>query len=174
MAFSNIKGNIHFEDGISFGGTANLPDGCVDDDQVKSTNPISAEKVEHQFSLQHVQTEAGAIISAKEMVHVCRGVGEVMDIDASFGSVIPTATTETVTIKVIKFTGAASDDVMTNDVVLDDGNVVHTPEGQAGLDGAGKITAAGDVLEVQVTKAGTPVVARGLIVNIAYKETPVD
>ncbi len=173
MSFSNFVGNAHFENDVSFGGGMTLPSGVVDDSQVKSTNPISAEKVEHQFEFKLSQKEGAALIAESEMVHICRGIGQVMDIDASFGSVVATGD-EVITIKVVKFTGATSDDVMSADIVLNSGNAVRIPEGQAGLDGTGKITATNDILEIQVTRAGTATAARGLIVNLVYKETPVD
>jgi len=171
--FSNIAGDVHFEDRVTFGNTVTLPSNTLGNSQVSDSDPIAANKVEHQFVFRHVQTEAAAIIAATEMVHICRGAGEVLDIEASFGSIVPVATEE-ITIKVVKHTGAVADDVMTNVFVLDSGNVVHTPEGQAGLDAAAKVTVAGDILEVQVTRAGAEVIARGLIVEITYKETPVD
>jgi len=175
MADTTFGGHTHFKGSVSFGGSVTLPENTVDDDQIDDGNPLSAQKVEHQFVFRHEQkiVPDAALVAATEMVHICRGAGIVMGIDASFGSVVPIATEE-ITIKVVKHTGAVADDVMTNDIVLDSGNAIYTPEEHGGLDAAGKVTAAGDILEVQVTRAGAEVIARGLIVNIAYKEIPVD
>ncbi len=170
MAFNNIISATHFEEDVTFGSSVTLPANTISNDNVKSTDPIDAEKVESRFSLRYVQDEGSALVSADEMIHVCRFAGEVVDIDASFGSIIPTAAGETISVVVVKQTGATSDDVMTAPIVLDTSNVVYTPEGQAGLDGAGKLFVAGDILRVVATKAGTPVVARGLIVNLAINE----
>ena len=175
MAHNNFSGHTHFEGTVSFGSGVSFPASSIKGSDIDAGDPIGAEKVEHQFVFHHVQESVpdAALVSATKIVHVCRGIGEVMDIDASYGSVVP-IDDEVMTIKVVKWTGAVSDDVMNADIVLDDGNVVHTPVGQAGLDAAGKVTAAGDILEIQVTKTGVEVIARGLIVNVVYKETPVD
>ena len=175
MSKTNFAEDVHFEGNVSFGGAVGLPVSCVGNTQVKDTDPIESDKVESQFALTYAQEEGAALVSATKILHVCKGAGEVLGISASFGSVIPTgnAAAESITVQVVKHTAAVPDDVMTAVIQLDDGNVVYTPEDDAGLDGTGKITAVNDILEVVVTKVGAEVVARGLVVRVSYKEVSV-
>ena len=167
--FSNIAEKYHFENDVTFGGEMGIPDDTVGNAQIKSTDPIDAEKVEMQIVKHSVQEEGAALIAIKEIVHIFRKAGEVVSIDASFGSVVPDDT-EVITIDVVKHTGAVTDDVMTNPIVLDSGNAVYTPESDAGLDGTGKLAAIGDILTVDVTRAGAEVDARGLCVAVTIRE----
>ncbi len=173
MGFSNIKGDVHFEGKLTMSEIV-LPSDSVANGQVDDNDPLDAEKVEYQYIIRYGQSEAAANIDETEVVHICRSVGEVVAVEAC-QSVVATGATgvENTTVKIVKQTGATTDEIMTADIQLDLGNSPYVPENGT-LDGTGKILANNDVLKVVVTQNGTlgTPIARGLCVNITLRETP--
>lgn len=174
MAFSNILGDFHYEGKLS-AAEMELPDNSVDNNNIgaSAASPIDAEKVESQFVVYYSQPNTAANIDEDEVIHISRYGGEVVSVGASFGSAIPTGATaaENTKVKLVKQTGATTDEIMTADIQLDVGNAVYTPE-YGTLDGAGKILAANDTVRVSVTQNGTETapLARGLCVVLILRE----
>lgn len=141
MAFRQTDDG-EFRGAVAFTGSMTMPSQTVGDAEVKTTDPIDAEKLEHQHRGVYAQESATTAADEARVVHVVVGTtGEIQAFQA--GSVVACVGDDTVDVDLLK-DGVS---VLVAAITLDNANVAYTPEA-ATIDTAA--VAAGDVLEVSI------------------------
>lgn len=134
----------------------------VGDAECDAGDPITAEKLEHQYIARLAQVHGSAATAERRVVHCAYGAGDVVDVRA--GVVVAAIGDSTVTVDVKK-NGTT---ILSAPIVLDATNLAYAEE-----TGSVSVAAfsAGDVLEVFTTvAAGTGTLPQGLYVNVVLHE----
>ena len=129
-----------------------VPDGSFADAAIAAGAAIDHSKVEHRYALDYAQAPGTAIVAATIDLHTAYSAGGVLAIKGTVTGVIATGADRTVTIDLHKSTaGGAFATVLAAPIVLDNTNVLRTPE-------AGTVTVttfvADDLLRLLITVAG--------------------
>ncbi len=129
---------------------------------------LTAAKAVHQFPISYYQKEGAAVAAETATLHIAKGAGTLVSVQAVITGVVPT-TTDTVTIDIKKSTaGGAFATLLTGTIVLDVSSVIRTPE--SGTPVATPTYAAGDLIEIVVTVSGSS--GQGLAVTAFVQENP--
>ena len=152
---TDMRDSINFHGKCTFANTVILPDDTVLDANVNSSAAIAASKLQHQHPISvQIADDAAAVVAGDQLLHVCRTTGEFVDLRAAVVTVA-TGTDRTVTIDVHKSTGgAAFATILTTTIVLDDDSTALTPVA-AVVDATKSTLAAGDILKLVWTVAGS-------------------
>jgi hypothetical protein len=129
---------------------------------------LAASKVVHQFPISYSQSDGAAVTAKTTTVHVAKGAGTLVGIQAVITGVVPTGA-DTVSIDfMVSTAGGAFTTLLTGLIVLDVGNTIRIPE--SGTPIATPTYAAGDVLRFVVTVSGTS--GQGVCVTAFVQELP--
>jgi hypothetical protein len=167
---SVISGSLHVN-GTLTAKRFSAPAGSIDNASVDEAAEIAATKLIHQFPLTYQQAPGSEVVSNTVDLHIARGDGEVVSIEAAITGAIATGADRTVTLDLLKSTaGGAFATVLTAPIVLDDDNVLRTLE-------AGTVTTTdyldGDILRLTVVCAGAASAqGQGLVVTTIVREEP--
>ena len=140
-----------------------LPDDCVGDDQVDSSHPVTAEKLEHQHRAIYEQESGTTAAAEARVVHVVRGTtGSIEQVRA--GCVVACIGDATVTVDLL-VNGAS---VLTAAFDLSSSQSAY--ELVTGVIDDGDLE-DGDVVEVSVTvNAGTGTLGEGVFAEVDVHE----
>lgn len=164
------EGDIFATGNIS-GGSMTIPSGSVTDSSIAANAGVQRTKVVQQFALNHYQTTGTAVVAATQDIHIARAAGTVVAVEAAVTGAIATGGDRTVTIDVLKSTGAAAfATILSAALVLDNTNVLRTLEA-ATVNSAAYVD--GDLFRITVAVAGAAGnQAQGLIVTVTMGENP--
>lgn len=154
---------------VSFLGTTNYKAGSIRNVDVNAAAAIDASKLEGEYTFDVSQT--GTVVAGTHYFGPIRGAtGDVISIEAAITETIATGADRTVTIDLLKSTGAgAFASILTAVLVLDNTNVLRTLE--AGSLAAGAALVDGDLLKLTIAVAGAAgAQALGLIVRVILRE----
>ena len=168
---SRIQGETHFTDPVVFLGSVTMADGQITDNHIKAGADIAYSKLQHSFPLVLSQATGTAVVSETRVVHVAKGAGALLSVEASVVTVA-TGADRTVTVDVKKSTGGgAFATLLSETIVLDDDSVALIPE--EGTVSSTPTYADGDLIEIVVTVAGSAdAQAEGLVVTAwCYEES---
>lgn len=160
------NGPKHFAAPVSFGSTVTLPEGQVTDDNIEPDAKINASKVVHQFPVSYRQAPGSAVVADTVDLLITRGLGQLLQLTAAINGAIATGADRTVTIDLLKSTGAgAFASVLSGGgIVLDDDSVLRTAEAATFSDDD---HIAGDLYRLTVAVAGAAgAQGEGLIVTL--------
>jgi len=171
MALDQINNDLHVNGTLS-AKTANLPDGCIGDDEIQSNAGIAASKIVHQFDLNYTQVPGTAVVAATHDLRIVKGATAVVAaIEAAITGTIATGADRTVNVDLQKGNaGSAFATILTGTIEFDNADALRTPT-------AGAIASPnlvdGDILRVVITVAGAAGnQADGLIVSVTLQEDP--
>lgn len=157
----NVIGNLSCK-------TFNVSTASITNAMVSATAAIAATKLQGEFTLRHTQTST--VAAATEYLRIIRGAtGTIVDIEACITETIATGADRTVTIDLLKSTGAgAFATVLSSTIVFNNASVLRTIT-------TGTISSAslvdGDILQLTVAVAGAAGnQAEGLIVTVTLRE----
>lgn len=150
---TRIEGETHFASDVVFLGGVTMPAGAIENADVAAGAAIAATKLQHQFPL-HLSV-AGTVAAVTNIVHVARGAGTLVSVEAAVNAV-PTGTgvDKKTTIDFQKSTGGAAFASMLSaafDIESTDTDRVAV----AGTVAAGNTYADGDLLRIVVTVSGS-------------------
>lgn len=163
MAQSVFDGPVNFRGGLVTFEEVGLPVTCVGDRQASASDPITAEKLEHQYALTVSQANGSASVTDRRVIHVGHGTaGEVLMVRAG----VKTACIggATLTIDVLK-NGTT---ILSSTFAINSTHAAYElVEGTVSV----AAFAAEDVFEVSVTAAtGGGTQGQGLFVQLVVRE----
>lgn len=141
MALSTIEGDLRVR-GTLQADYFTPPASSVGDTQINSADPISADKLKHQYLPGHSQPNTTATTETR-VIHVARAAGTIEGFRA--GSIAACSGAATITFD-LKKNGTT---VLSSVITLDNANTARVIE--AGTLSGSPTVAAGDVLEVVIT-----------------------
>lgn len=143
-------------------GNVSLPANSVGDFAVDAANPITVEKLEHQYSVMYSQKKGTSVAAERKVVHYAYGAGEIANCIAGVTAAAVGDSTCTVNIK------KNGSNILSAAIVIDNTNVVNAAESGAFTSNT---YVAGDVIEVDATiSAGSGTLPQGLFVNLVLRE----
>lgn len=161
MSINTIEGDLRVR-GAFVADTITLPANAVGDDQVNGTDPITADKLIHQYSPGWSQPNTTATAETR-VIHVAKGPGTIEAFRA--GSIAANVGDSTVTVD-LKKNGSS---VLSSVITLDNSNTARVVE--AGTLSGSPTVVAGDVLEVVIAiSAGTGTLATGVFCQAVVRE----
>ncbi len=136
-----------------------LPSDCIGNAQVKSSDPIAADKLQHQHRAVYAQESATPAADEARVIHVVKGAAGTLKTFKA-GSVVANIGAATVTVD-LKKNGVS---VLTAPISLDSGDAAYAlVEGTI----SSAAVAAGDVLEVVIDgTAGGGTLAKGVFCSL--------
>lgn len=161
MSINTIEGDLRVR-GAFVADMITLPANAVGDDQVNGTDPITADKLIHQYSPGWSQPNTTATAETR-VIHVAKGPGTIEAFRA--GSIAKNTGDSTVTVDLRK-NGTT---VLSSVITLDNANTNRVVE--AGTLSGSPTVVAGDVLEVVIAiSAGTGTLATGVFCQAVVRE----
>ena len=146
--------------GIPF--TVRIPAQSIGDQEFGTSDPLGAEKQEHQHTQRFGQAHGTAAAAERRTVHAARSAGQLLEFRA--GVSVACVGDSTITVDLYK-NGST---ILSSPVVIDSGDAAYDL-----LDGAFASTGyvADDVFEVVVTvSAGTGTLGQGLAAQLMVRE----
>jgi len=170
MATDIFDSNVHVKGQLSCK-TFVAPVGSIGDQAIESNAGIDTEKVIHRHALRYNQAPGTAVVAATADLHILQADGETLSLEAAITGAIATGGDRTVTIDLLRSTGAgAFATVLSAPIVLDNTSVLRTPE-SATI--ATPTLVDGDILRLTVAVAGAAGnQAEGLVVTLTINEDP--
>ena len=139
-----------------------VPDGSFGNAQIGTTNPIAANKVDHQYAPILAQVDGSAASAETRVVHVAKAAGTVEQFQA--GPVVAATGDSTVTIDLHK-NGSS---ILTATITIDNGDAAYAKV-PAAIDDDEYV--AGDVFEIVITvSAGTGTLPQGVWAQPIFRE----
>lgn len=170
MSRDLIDGALHVRGALTCG-QFTAPVGSIANAGIAAAAGVDASKVIHQHALHYAQAPGTAIVAGTLDLHVARGAGEIVSVEAAIAGAIATGGDRQVSIALQRSTaGGAFATVLTAPLVLDNANVLYVPEAAIVADAD---YVAGDLLRLTVAVAGAAgAQGQGLIVTVAIREEP--
>jgi hypothetical protein len=170
MAQTTLDGNVHVTGTLSCQ-TLQPSAGSVVNNSVAANAALDATKLVHQFPAEYWQPEGAAVAAETVPLHVARGAGTLVSLEAMLTGAVATGADRTVTIDLQKgnaSTGFAS--VLTGTIAFGNTDALRTVKAAVVLTAA---YADNDVFRLVVTVAGAAgAQAQGLIVTVTFRENP--
>jgi hypothetical protein len=147
-----------------------IPSGTVTNANVSASAAIDATKIVQQYMPTYQQLPSTAVVAETKDVHIARGAGTIVGLEAAITGTIATGADRTVTVDLHKGNaGAAFATVLSATIVFDNTDALRTLA-QATL--STTTYADGDIFRVVVTVAGAAGnQALGLVATLALRET---
>lgn len=140
-----------------------LPAACVGNNEVKDSDPIEQDKLEHQHRVNYSQAHGSASVDERRVVHVVRGAGATLK-QVVAGVSVACLSGATITVDVLK-NGTT---ILTAPIEIDDADVAY--DLVAGVIDDADL-AQDDVLEVVVdVTAGGGTVGQGVFAALTIAE----
>jgi hypothetical protein len=170
LALKILDGNVHVA-GTLTANTFNAPANSIGNTAVQSGAGIEATKVVHQFPITYEQVAGTAVVAASTVVHIARATGTIVSFEGVIHGAIATGGDRTITIDLLKSTGAAAfASVLSSTLVLDNTNVLRTLEA-ASINTTSYID--GDLLQITVAVAGAAGnQGQGMTLTLTLRENP--
>ena len=161
--------NDHYVTGLwTFTGTIELPANSVEDQQVKVGTQVASNKLIHLHKAIHTQSQAGDVVTAREIVHVCKFAGTVEYVQVAIDDA-PTGGDKAYVVDVRKSTGGGAWATILSASVSIGSSATSRTISNPTVSSASLV--AGDMLAVVVTASGsTGTQGRGLNVTVAVSE----
>lgn len=160
---SIVGGNLLVRGQLVPQGGMVIPAASIGNTQVGTTDPIAADKLQHQLQPCYVTGSATTAAAATQAVHVVRGVSGTL-VGFDLGSIVANIGDSTVTVD-LKRNGTS---LLTAAVTLTSAHAAREVVAATLLTTA---LAADDVLEVVVTvSAGTGTLAKGVFARVTLRE----
>jgi hypothetical protein len=136
---------------------------CITNAHVRSDAAIAATKLDHQHQPVFAQNHGSAASAQRQVMHVARGAGTIVNFRA--GVSVACIGDSTITVNLYK-NGST---VLTGAIVLDNGNAAFAKEDAPGF--TSTTIAAGDVFEAVIAvSAGTGTLGQGLFCELTVRE----
>lgn len=162
MATSKVDGNLYVSGEGKFGSFV-LPTNSVDDSNIKTTNPITAEKMYHQHQKNFCQKHTETAAVERRVIHTAYDAG-VLESFRVFATVANIGDS-TVTVNLYK-NGST---ILSSVPVLDSGDAAYTGIVLGTFSATPYV--ANDVFEIVVTvSAGTGTLAKGVNAEFISRE----
>jgi hypothetical protein len=161
MAQSVTQGDLYVNGNLA-AASFTAPTGSITDAMIQGNAGIDATKLDHQHQPVYAQPHGTAAITERQVIHVAKSAGEVVQIQA--GVVVACVGAATITVDLRK-NGTT---VLTGAITIDNGDAAY-----AEVAGTVSVTTyvAGDVFEVVVTAtAGGGTLGQGLYVAPVFRE----
>lgn len=161
-AVNTIQGDLYVSGNAKFG-SVTFPINAVGNNEVKSGDPITYDKLQHQRVALYTQTHGTAVATKREVIYVSYAPGTLLQILA--GLVVACTGDSTIGVDLYK-NGST---ILSTTITLDAGNTAFNVEL-----GAFSSTSynENDVFEVVVTATvGTGTLGQGLFVQLTTKES---
>lgn len=172
MTTSDVKGDQIFHDNVTFSGTISVPAGSFDTDDISTdaNKRIADTKIVHRPDMNYAQANGSAVVSATQLLRVCRGAGELLGFEVR-PTTIPTGGDLQYTVDIQKASNASSSwSSLLSAVVTVDSADANDTLITATL-AATPTTADGDALRIVVTTSGTTgTQGQGFVATAVYKE----
>jgi len=170
MSLMQLPGNVHVGGRLT---CTNFtpPSGCIGNAAVASDADVAASKLQHQHALHHKQVSGTDVVTATEILHICRGVGVVVDVEVT-SAVCPDADTDFYTVMIQRVRAGAPANVLTGVITYNNTNAPANWTILTGtIDGGVDDLADGDMLQsvVTVTNNGGSQ-SQGLCVTVTIRE----
>ncbi len=162
-----LRGDKTFTGTVTFTGSTNLPDGSISDDHVNAGAAIDADKLQHRHALNYAQADGSDVVTATQLLHVCRAAGMVVDVEARV-TTAPTGGDKQFTVDIQKAVDGGSFSTILSAVLTFGGsdNTLQT----ATLSGTPTL-ADGDALRVVITASGSSgSQGQGVVVTVNIDE----
>lgn len=149
-----IRGDRIYTGDVVFGGTVAFPENTIEDEDVALGANISAQKLEHRHAIHYAQNNGADVVSATQVIHVSRAVGQVISVEVR-PTTAPTGGDKQFTVEIEKAADGSNTwtSVLSDPVTVDSGEASHTLI-TAVLDGTPAL-ADGDALRVVITASGS-------------------
>lgn len=173
MAYpTTIQGDLSVNGQIS-GKTMAIPAGTIDNTAVASGSAgafIAASKLQHRIALHHTQNDGTAVLSASQIVHICKGAATAAALYAVVNAA-PTAA-KTAIVNAFKSTAGSTFSSILSSAITFNSTGTTALTAKAGTLSVTSF-AAGDLLKLSVvvsTSTGTQ--AQGINVTLLIDEEP--
>lgn len=142
--------------------TVRIPAQSIGDQEFGTSDPLGAEKQEHQHTQRYAQAHGTAAVAHRQVLHAARSAGQLLEFRA--GVSVACVGDSTITVNLYK-NGST---ILSAPVVIDSGDAAYDL-----LDAAFASSSfvADDVFEVVVTvSAGTGTLGQGLVAQLMARE----
>lgn len=138
--------------------------GTVGNNEVKSSDPIDADKLKHRIHMPYSQAHGAASVTQRKVIHVAKETGNFGDVNA--GVVVACAGAATITVDIYN-NGST---ILNAPISIDSGDAAYDLVAGTFADDT---YVAGDVIEVVVVAtAGGGTIGQGVFLDIWADEVP--